>query len=348
MKAQSLIALLGAVLVTSAFGAEPTQELQRLQALLKSPEFALEMASHLDAAYHRGIGKTPPPFIQADEEAATVPKSVKEEKIATNLAGFYALESGLGLISERTKEPPAQILDSIIQGTRSQADMWLLARFANATWKAGQPFRALNRITRDAFKPAALLTEAELKKDVVQIEAGARQLRDAMRDVAGEGRPEQLKRLLALLQSRDFAAAMAAHLDAAYYRGQGQSPPPFLRPEEETAAAPKRVKEEKIAVNLAGFYAVEVGITVIGERTRESPIQILESIADGTRSTDDMLLLARLANATWKAGQPFRSLSRITRATFVPAAMLTEDELKKDFDQIRAASGKLLEAMRRR
>ena len=60
-----------------------------------------------------------------------------------------------------------------------------------------------------------------------------------------------------------------------------------------------------------------------------------------------MLLLARFANTTWKAGQPFRSLSRITRDTFRPAALLSEEELKKDFEQIRAASVKLLEAMKR-
>lgn len=62
----------------------------------------------------------------------------------------------------------------------------------------------------------------------------------------------------------------------------------------------------------------------------------------------EMLLLARFANATWKAGQPFRSLARITRPNFIPAAMLTDEELQKDFDQIKAAAGKLLEAMNRK
>jgi len=61
-----------------------------------------------------------------------------------------------------------------------------------------------------------------------------------------------------------------------------------------------------------------------------------------------MLLLARFANATWKAGQPFRSLSRITRDNFRPAVLLSDDELKKDFDQIRAAAATLADAMRRK
>jgi hypothetical protein len=158
---------------------------------------------------------------------------------------------------------------------------------------------------------------------------------------------KQLKRLQALLQSKDFALEMASYLDAAYYRGQNQTPPPFLGPGEDTAMVPKSVKEEKIAINLAGFYAVEAGVTAIAERTGELPMTILEAIGAGKRSNEDMLLLARFANATWKAGQPFRSLSRITRDNFIPAALLHDDELKKDFDQIRAAAEKLLEAMRR-
>ncbi len=226
--------------------------------------------------------------------------------------------------------------------------MLLLARFANATWKAGQPFRSLNRITRDNFRPAALLSEGDLKKDFVQIVAAARLLRDNMQDVRGQSAPQQLSRLQALMQSRDFAVEMAMFLDMAYYRGQGQMPPPFLKPEEETATTTKSAREEKIAINLAGFYAVEAGIGVISERTTDLPLDILDSIAKGTRSQQDMLLLARFANATWKAGQPFRSLSRITRDNFRPAVLLSDDELKKDFDQIRAAAATLADAMRRK
>ncbi|MCW5849381.1 MAG: hypothetical protein KIT87_04835 [Anaerolineae bacterium] len=160
-------------------------------------------------------------------------------------------------------------------------------------------------------------------------------------------RTAQLQRLRKLLQDQNFALEMAQTLDAAYYKGQNQPVPPFLKPEEETATAPKSVKEEKIAINLAGFYAVESGLGVISERTKEMPMDILDSIAKGTRSKEDMLLIARFANATWKAGQPFRALNRITRDNFRPAALLSQDDLQKDFDQIRAAADKLLEAMKR-
>ena len=322
-------------------------QLQRLQKLLQDQNFALEMAQTLDAAYYKGQNQPVPPFLKPEEETATAPKSVKEEKIAINLAGFYAVECGVGVLAERGKETPFDILDSIAKGTRSKDDMLLIARFANATWKAGQPFRALNRITRDNFRPAALLSQEDLQKDFDQIKAAAGKLTEKMQDVRSQPAAEQLKRLQALLQDQAFALEMAQTLDAAYYKGQNQPVPPFLKPEEETATAPKSVKEEKIAINLAGFYAVESGLGVISERTKEMPMDILDSIAKGTRSKDDMLLIARFANATWKAGQPFRALNRITRDNFRPAALLSEDDLKKDFDQIKAAADKLLEAMKR-
>jgi hypothetical protein len=160
-------------------------------------------------------------------------------------------------------------------------------------------------------------------------------------------RDAQLIKLQSLLRDKDFALEMAQFLDAAYYKGIGQAVPPFAKPEEETATAAKSVKEEKIAINLAGFYALEAGIGYISERDGVSPVQILQAIVGGSLAKSDMLLLARFANATWKASQPFRSLSRITRDTFKPAVLLSDDELAKDYVQVNNAAAKLLEAMTR-
>ena len=323
-----------------------TAELDKLQALLRDPAFALDMAQSLDAAYYRGQGQMPPPFLQPAELTATTPKSVREEKIAMNLAGLYALETGAGYLAERDRRPPLDVLLAAAEGRLPDADMLLLARFANATWKAGQPFRSLARISRPTFVPAARLDPAELRKDFVQIRAAATRLVAAMQDVRGRDAAAQLARLQALLRDTAFAQDMAQTLDAAYYTGQGQAVPPFLKPEEMTATAPKSVREEKIAMNLAGFYALEAGVGMLAERGLESPLQIIDGIAQGKRPAGDMLLLARLANATWKAGQPFRSLARISRDTFKPAALLTPADVAKDHDQIRAAAVRLAQAMR--
>ena len=323
-----------------------TAELDRLQTLLRDPAFALAMAESLDAAYYRGQGQTPPPFLKPEEMTATAAKSVREEKIAINLAGFYALETGTGYLAERDRQAPLDVLQSVAEGRRSEADMLLLARFANATWKAGQPFRSLARIARPNFIPAARLDDAELRKDFVQIRAAATRLVAALQDAKGRDSATQLARLQTLLRDTAFAQDMAQTLDAAYYTGQGQAVPPFLKPEEMTATTAKSVREEKIATNLAGFYALEAGVGLIAERGRESPLQIIDGIAQGTRPAGDMLLLARLANATWKAGQPFRSLARISRDTFKPAALLSPADVAKDHDQIRAAAARLAQAMR--
>jgi hypothetical protein len=52
-----------------------------------------------------------------------------------------------------------------------------------------------------------------------------------------------------------------------------------------------------------------------------------------------------LANATWKAGQPFRGLNRITRATFTPFYFLNEADIEKDLIQVRSAAKRLLSAL---
>lgn len=332
------------VATTTETPAESAQ-LATLQQLLQDPAFALEMAQWLDAAYYKGQGEAVPDFVTADEETAVKEKSVKEEKIAINLAGFYALEAGLGLLVEQTGAAPIAVLDSVIDQSIAPDDMLLLARFANATWKAGQPFRALDRITRDSFIPAALLSDTELQKDFAQIIAAATKLREALQGVADADSATQLAELQRLLQDPLFALEMAQWLDAAYYKGQGADVPPFLAPEEETATKEKSVKEEKIAMNLAGFYAVEAGLGVLVERDNGTPAALLAAIVDGTLPQEDMLLLARFANATWKAGQPFRALDRITRDSFIPAALLSDEELQKDFVQITAAAEKLLEKM---
>jgi len=319
--------------------------LATLKALLQDPEFALEMASWLDAAYYKGQGEPVPDFLTEEDKTAVKEKSVAEEKIAMNLAGFYALEAGLGVLVERTGESPTAILGKIVDGTLPEEDMLLLARFANATWKAGQPFRALDRITRDAFIPAAMLSQAELEKDFVQIVAAAEKLLEKMQGVADADTTVQLQTVKGLMQDPEFALEMASWLDAAYYKGQGEAVPDFLTEEDKTAVKEKSVAEEKIAMNLAGFYALEAGLGVLVERTGESPKAILTKIADGTLDQKDMLLMARFANATWKAGQPFRALDRVTRDTFIPAAMLSQAELEKDFVQIVAAAEKLLEKM---
>lgn len=320
------------------------QERNIIDSLLRSEDFALEMAQTLDAAYYIGINETPPPFLSKKEETASVEISKKEEKIAINLAGFYALECGLGALCSQTHQKPTDLLQIIVENKADSATILLLNRFANATWKAGQPFRGLERIKRPIFKVASLLPKDEIQKDFDQIIAAAGKLLATMQDVRDSSLEDQMKKLRSLLQDESFAFEMASYLESTYYTAQDQTHPPFISPEEEKATITKSAKEQKIATNLAGFYALECGLDYLQTTQHKLPSDILKSIKDGTINQADKQLLCRFANATWKAGQPFRGLKRITRDTFTPFYFLTEDDIEKDWVQVKAAAIEIVRA----
>jgi len=52
----------------------------------------------------------------------------------------------------------------------------------------------------------------------------------------------------------------------------------------------------------------------------------------------DKVLFERLANATWKAGQPFRGLERSSTKNFTLFKFLPPEEIEKDWNQIKAAA----------
>jgi hypothetical protein len=134
------------------------------------------MAAFLDSTYALSQNQKPTPFITSSDDTSTIRKSVKEIKIATSIAGFYALECALNYLITTKKMLPSEILKSLIDESISKEDKMVFARFANATWKAGQPFRGLNRITRSTFTPFYFLNESDIEKDMVQIKMAARRL----------------------------------------------------------------------------------------------------------------------------------------------------------------------------
>jgi len=324
---------------------EPDQlqyELATIDSLLRDTAFALSMAKSLDSAYYAGIGETAPEFLPPDEETALVTKPLKEEKIAINLAGFYALECGLGLLCTQSNETPVEWLQKIKNGTADSNAVLLLNRLANATWKAGQPFRSLGRITRYNFTVAVLLSNDEVKKDSVQIANAAAKLLSSIDTGSKKTLPEQMELLRSLLQGTLYAVEMASWLDSAYAVSQQQIPTPFLTAADDTATITKSVKEMKIATSIAGFYALECGLNYLVTTKKMLPSTILKSMVNDSLSKEDKLIFARFANATWKAGQPFRGLNRITRQTFTPFYFLNETDIEKDMVQVKMAAQRLL------
>ncbi len=317
-------------------------QLATIDSLLRSADFNLSIAKLQDTAYYKGVGQPVPDFLTAEEDTAVVAKSVKEEKIATNLAGFYAVECGIGVLCNQTKEKPTAWLQKIVSDKTDTASILLLNRFANATWKAGQPFRSLERITRPVFTGAGFLPPEEIKKDLNQVKTAATKLLSSLQEVKDSGSDIQMQKIRSLLHSQQYAVEMASFMDAAYYTNQKQTAPPFLTVQEDTAVVNKSVKDQKIATNVAGFYALECGVNYLVTVRHVLPSAILKSITDNTISKDDKDLLSRFANATWKAGQPFRGLGRIERETFTPFYFLNEADIEKDWVQIKSAAAKLL------
>lgn len=318
-------------------------ELSTIDSLLRSADYSFEMAKTLDAAYHEGVGEKPVDFLLPGEDTATVKKSVKEENLAIRLAGFYATECGVTYLSMKTQQKPTDILTAIVDKTIDSVSILLLNRFANATWKAGQPFRDMKRITGPAFTGVHFLPPDEIKKDAVQVSSAASKLLSAMQDSVKGDMKSQMEKMRSLLQSESFAHEMAGNQEAAYNSNQ-QQPHKQASTVDETAMLVKSVKEQKIATNIAGFYALECGVNYLIATKHILPSAILQSIIDNTISKEDKELFSCFANATWKAGQPFRGLTRITRETFTPFYFLSAEDIEKDWVQIKAAAKKLQES----
>ncbi len=319
------------------------KELSTITALLHDTAFAASMAAGQESAFYTSQGKTAEAFFTGPDSLNRKP--LKEEKIAINLAGFYAVECGIGALMAEKGGTPVSWLKKITEQSLDSTEQLLLNRFANATWKISQPFRSLDRITRDNFIVARQLSKEEIQKDVNQVKAAAEKLLDSLQGSANDPALVQLKKIGALLRNKAFAAEMAAHMEAAYYKGEGKTVPQFISPADDTAMVAKSARSEKIAINIAGFYALECGLNYLSETQQKLPSVILQEILTDSLPAKDRELMNRFANATWKTSQPFRSLDRITRPVFMPYDLLPEDEKDKDWVQIKSAAKKLKEGM---
>ena len=319
------------------------EQLSKINSLLRDSSFAVSIAKAQDSAYYASQGKTVPEFSAGTEEKTK--KSHKDGKIATNLAGFYALECGIGVLVDQKGETPVYWLNKIVNKQLDSSGILLLNRFANATWKAGQPFRSLSRIKRDNFISANLLSEAETKKDHDQVLAAAVKLLGSLKDVSDSSKEIQFKKIGMLMRDKAYAFEMAKHMEASYYRSLNQTVPEFISAAQDSATEEKSVFEEKVATNIAGFYALECGLNYLVTTKHKLPSNILQSIVDGTITQQDKELLERFANATWKAGQPFRNVDRITRDVFIPFYFLSKEEIEKDWVQIKNVAGILIKQL---
>ena len=149
------------------------------------------------------------------------------------------------------------------------------------------------------------------------------------------------ERVLDITSSLENLVEVANVCDKAYCDGTGTTHVPF-----------DATNPEKVAQNIAGLQAVMAGIGILFHNYPNgffiSTKEVLEVIAEGGLDDDEKEIMLRIANATWGAGQPFRTdkgpLGRATRLNWFDDLDL--DEIEKDMYQIKAAAVWLLAKLR--
>ena len=283
-----------------------SHELHIIDSLLQDEQYAADMAAELDAAITAEPGKSAAisygkgRFVECEQ-------ACKGRKDRHQYRGVYALECGLGLLCAQTNTTVYDQLQKILADQVSDSAVLLLKRFANATWKAGQPFKGMARIKKaNLFLPTNCLLMKLKKKDLRQIKAAAIKFSQVLRPGTMQ---EQMQQVSTLLRDTVYTMHMAAFIDSMYYIGQKQPAPPFITPGEK-ALLNKKCQGGKNCHEPRWFYATECATNYLVTTTHKTPSEILQSLVDGSMSKQDEELYARFANATWKAGQPFRSLNK--------------------------------------
>ncbi|RYG01616.1 MAG: hypothetical protein EOO02_12385, partial [Chitinophagaceae bacterium] len=193
------------------------RELTIIDSLLRDKNFAYRIARQLDSSYYAGLKLKLPEPDDSDSEAVLI--SHRNEMIATNIASFYAVDCSVNFISAKSGRKITEILSDLINNKLDSSEVLIFNRFANATWKAGQPFRNIDRIERPIFRIANFLPPVEIEKDVRQVRLAAGKLLQAMAGVNDSSNEVQMEKLRTLLQDTGFAYEMAAYVDSSYSTG---------------------------------------------------------------------------------------------------------------------------------
>ncbi|MDD4526706.1 MAG: hypothetical protein PHF25_01560 [Candidatus Margulisbacteria bacterium] len=219
-------------------------------------------------------------------------KNGNNEKIAINQAGAIAVECGAGVLLEiknadtgtkikfkNISEVFKYLLAEDNNSPEKINDMLLVARFANATWKAGQPLRGLQRMQKSNYIPASMLSTEELEKDFVQIKAATKCLYEEM--LARAGGEEALNKLSAenqleilkeMMQDLGFAKKIGEHLNNQYYLGIGATPPQFLDDVPGPGKVNQMIEDEAVRVYLQ--FELDKALSTLKEVTPDDLRQL--------------------------------------------------------------------------
>lgn len=159
---------------------------------LQSVERAVDWANAAARAYHVGTGGDPTAYEPFGVE--------KPMEVAMNLAGAYAVDAAANIIAAQRmdttqriaaqripvmphksyvksfEETYLQTICDIAHGNLGESERYIARNCANLAWRAGQPFRSLDRLARAVNAQFNTLPAAEIGKDDDQLRAAALKL----------------------------------------------------------------------------------------------------------------------------------------------------------------------------
>lgn len=138
-----------------------------LEKILSDQDELVECANVCAKAYANGVGH--PEWYKSFDDTDI-------EKVAQNLAGLQAVNSGISIIASlrevNVEKDFFSILSDIVKGNISEIERGILLRLANCAWGAGQPFRSIEGAMTQ-MNCLDSLDDNEVAKDWHQIKAVA-------------------------------------------------------------------------------------------------------------------------------------------------------------------------------
>ncbi len=147
--------------------------------LMSDKEFLIQTAEACNFAYYEATSQPQIPLFSdterdvllvGDPEEVISTKGIK--KLATNTAGFFAVQEAVFEFANENKCEPVDVLENI---AGEDSDLKILnkaMRYAHATWLTSNAHR--NGTTRAIVKPFDRLSEEEKSFDKVQIKTAAK------------------------------------------------------------------------------------------------------------------------------------------------------------------------------
>jgi hypothetical protein len=148
----------------------------RIRDAFQKLDICTQMANAVAKAYHDLTSPDTPyqPFGSDDQGS-----------IAANMCSVYAVDSAANAITmvaegKVTEDDYMASLRAIAEGSLAADELYVARQFANATWKACQPYRGLERLTRPVMTQFNLLPDDEVAKDDATLAAAAKALISAI------------------------------------------------------------------------------------------------------------------------------------------------------------------------